>query len=704
MAKLFDKVSQSFLDAIRGVVSESKLDPVNPEELKGTHAQRKDKDINNDGKVDKTDEYLHNRRKAIKHAMKKKMKEEVEDLDELSSDKMTSYLRATSRTAKSPADSEKRKRGAAMAVRRLEKEEVQEAREPNKPYVKPHSGGAWKASNKWGKVKYFGKDFKKSAEKHAGISENLIDEISTKRALDYMDKASDARGHKNMSTAKQDKRYKSMALAHEKIRARRAKVPTTEEMDIETEGYVPTNDMPTDKDRNTAAKVAELLKRERDAKKMKKEEAEQIDELSKKTLGSYINKAASDVESIQRHITRGGTKSPDYKNLSTMRNNRKAGITRAVDKLTKEDVDLDEGLMHDRYMRSHGKKARGAGSWAFTTKQYGSPKEKEMHFTSGHKSLSDAHKEAAAKLGTKHLYVMEEVEQIDELSPERLAKYKKQAEKQSGGLMKTMRKHFNKADRVGIGGAANTEKSQKHTELGRAAYSKALKRTAGAAMASSKLTKEELAMIEAKMAGVADGALPGDEHMCATKVFHKEWAEGMPITTMHADPDENGLIEWYDVMFDHGIERVMTEDMEIISEMSHGHKKRGMKKEDVELDEARGRPKKAGAKDFTIHPKTKEKLMHNNPAHMKRIENLYRIGTLERPKKEAGQNVITQLRKASTSMRGGETINFTHGVAKHVSGTHAAKLLDKHASMKPAEKEAFQKEIGHSHEKLKKHL
>ena len=41
--------------------------------------------------------------------------------------------------------------------------------------------------------------------------------------------------------------------------------------------------------------------------------------------------------------------------------------------------------------------------------------------------------------------------------------------------------------------------------------------------------------------------------------------------------------------------------------------------EEVEITEARGRPRKAGAKDFTIHPKTKEKLMHNNPEHMKKL-------------------------------------------------------------------------------------
>ena len=49
-------------------VAEAKLDPVNHAELKGSHADRKDKDINNDGKSDKTDEYLHKRRKAVKKA------------------------------------------------------------------------------------------------------------------------------------------------------------------------------------------------------------------------------------------------------------------------------------------------------------------------------------------------------------------------------------------------------------------------------------------------------------------------------------------------------------------------------------------------------------------------------------------------------------------------------------------------------------
>ena len=55
------------------------MDPVNPKELKGKHKDRKDKDINNDGKVDSTDKYLHARRKAVSAAIKgKKKDQEVE--------------------------------------------------------------------------------------------------------------------------------------------------------------------------------------------------------------------------------------------------------------------------------------------------------------------------------------------------------------------------------------------------------------------------------------------------------------------------------------------------------------------------------------------------------------------------------------------------------------------------------------------------
>jgi hypothetical protein len=114
----------------------------------------------------------------------------------------------------------------------------------------------------------------------------------------------------------------------------------------------------------------------------------------------------------------------------------------------------------------------------------------------------------------------------------------------------------------------------------------------------------------------------------------------------------------------------------------------------MDLDEARGRPKKNAGKDFTINPRTKEKLYHDNPEHMAKIERLQKNGVIAKPKTEASQHIINQLHKAKTSMTGGTTVHFTH----------AAKLLDKYAGMKPDEKEAFQKKIGHSHAKLKSEL
>lgn len=64
----------------------------------------------------------------------------------------------------------------------------------NTPYVKPHieknstKQSGWKASNKHGNVKYFGMDFKASAQKHAGINEmdlrGAIRNTPTKKQLE----------------------------------------------------------------------------------------------------------------------------------------------------------------------------------------------------------------------------------------------------------------------------------------------------------------------------------------------------------------------------------------------------------------------------------------------------------------------------------------------------------------------------------------
>lgn len=159
------------------------------------------------------------------------------------------------------------------------------------------------------------------------------------------------------------------------------------------------------------------------------EEVEEIDEISSQLASRYLQKKRERDYDTSADGTYSKMKKPQPLNKIHRDIKSTVRALRTIEKSNKtnEEVEINEGLMHDRYMRSHGKKARGTGSWAFTTKQYGSPKEKDMHFTSGQKSLSDAHKEAAAKLGTKNLYVMEEVEAIDELSKDTMKSYKDNA-------------------------------------------------------------------------------------------------------------------------------------------------------------------------------------------------------------------------------------------------------------------------------------
>lgn len=79
-----DKIDEMMGQAIYAALEEKKLDPVNKKALDKDFDDRKDKDIDNDGDVDSSDEYLHNRRKAIKKAMTKESIElDEEELDEI---------------------------------------------------------------------------------------------------------------------------------------------------------------------------------------------------------------------------------------------------------------------------------------------------------------------------------------------------------------------------------------------------------------------------------------------------------------------------------------------------------------------------------------------------------------------------------------------------------------------------------------------
>ena len=348
------------------------------------------------------------------------------------------------------------------------------------------------------------------------------------------------------------------------------------------------------------------------------DEEEQIDEISKGTLGRYINKA-------------------------------------------KDSIDMAS------YRQGH-KEAHGSSS---------KPLEKKL--TKRHKGISTA----VNKL-TK-----EESEQIDELSKATLGSYVKKATNQafsrgySGGAM-TVRGDMNRDSEEEKAGEKNVHK--------------AIKRVSGVTKAVNKLTQEEQDFIDS----LNDADLEQIDEL-SKKTVSSYLDKSEPRLKDYAHPQ---------AIKRHKSAKTARSKLGLPTGSNRGgygrattyHTPRVTATEETEITEARGRPRKAGAKDFTIHPKTKEKLMHNNPEHMKKIELLQKNKVLEKPKVEAGQHIMNQLRKAKTSMLGGSKINFTHGDSKEVSGTHAAKILTKYAGMKPDEKENFQKFVGHSHENLMKHV
>jgi hypothetical protein len=64
---------------------------------------------------------------------------------------------------------------------------------------------------------------------------------------------------------------------------------------------------------------------------------------------------------------------------------------------------------------------------------------------------------------------------------------------------------------------------------------------------------------------------PEGQHYCAKHVYSDVYGEGVVVEGQHADPDENGNIEWYTVQFDHGEEVIFTEDVEVMMAEYHNN-------------------------------------------------------------------------------------------------------------------------------------
>ena len=123
------------------------------------------------------------------------------------------------------------------------------------------------------------------------------------------------------------------------------------------------------------------------------------------------------------------------------------------------------------------------------------------------------------------------------------------------------------------------------------------------------------------------------QHLCAKNVVHENWGEGVCIPTMHADPDAEGNVEWYDIMFEHGIEtRVSIDELKVTKAESHMHSSKKKIKEnddydddDDDEDNDKKKKKMNGKKDeIDLEPKIDDQKMtaEMSDAQMKRREEI----------------------------------------------------------------------------------
>jgi hypothetical protein len=228
---------------------------------------------------------------------------------------------------------------------------------------------------------------------------------------------------------------------------------------------------------------------------MKKEEVEVIDELSKKTMGSYVKKASGaeqpknvmspkNVPLTKIAAYQGDSETghfgkrfnqATYDKAERLRKNRETGIKRAVDKITKEEVEqVDE--ISKATMGRYINKAKDSidmtsyrsgikdGTAISSSTPYKSNNPLEKKLSKRHKGI-----ETAVKKLTK-----EESENLDELSKATMGRYINKAATKMGSQGVT----------AGLKIAADEKSSKNFKDMG--------KREKGISRAVNKLTKEDI--------------------------------------------------------------------------------------------------------------------------------------------------------------------------------------------------------------------
>lgn len=286
--------------------------------------------------------------------------------------------------------------------------------------------------------------------------------------------------------------------------------------------------------------------------RLAKEEVEQIDELQKSTLASYVKKASGDV-AAKSYMSGTDMGKGEYKAGATRMQaavKRRQGIDKAVNRLAREEVEMNEAVTVKKKNYSWGK---------MVTVHHGSDTSYPLHpeHQKAIKRLRNGDKTSFKDETGRNVHVHREGDKVHLMSKE-------------GNYKPTTvdYKHFDEELSFKKLRTALHEKTLTPAEMKkREEVAKAIEREnpnmpMGMKMAIATKTAKRVAEEE-------------DVHYCAKHVRSNLLGDGVVLEAMHADPDENGDIEWYMVEFKNGIHKVYTEDLEIMVAEYHGnHKKK----------------------------------------------------------------------------------------------------------------------------------
>ena len=174
-------------------------------------------------------------------------------------------------------------------------------------------------------------------------------------------------------------------------------------------------------------------------------------------------------------------------------------------------------------------------------------------------------KKSSTMTTVAHSHFNEEAEQIAELNKDTVYSYAAKAEKD------VEKKHKDLTAQI---------KSNNPLDANKTA-SKIVKRYSGMDRAETRLNKEanenpcwdgyKMLGMKEKDGKQVPNCIPEESHYCAKHVYSNMFGEGTVVEGIHAEPDEQGNIEWYAVQFNEGIKKVFTEKLEIMMAEYHGN-------------------------------------------------------------------------------------------------------------------------------------